>query len=170
MKKMLVLLLVLVFVISGITMANVNNGNQEVNVTVEVEPYATLDLIGDILLNSDPSESSNTSASVDFGFQTNTTLDLSVSSSGFNNADNEESTRVNQAVDYNLYLSTYSVENPIFKFNPGNQNKTHNFPYDVDHSIGNMTFEVLYNIGRDWNEVEAGEYTDTITFTVSAAV
>jgi hypothetical protein len=148
MKKVmtLILALVMVFGVSAVTMAQLDSGNVDVNVTVD--KYAQLDLKSDLveLGNIDP-ENNIAEGTVAYDLKANTAVDVN--------------STIETKLTENSDLTLSSNEDDSFDYVDGGIN--------VSDSIGiKAELSGVDNEDAAWESVEAGDYNGTVTVTVAA--
>jgi len=152
MKKITVVGLVLLFVVAGSLSVMAEDVSDNIVVKVNVLEYVEVlvpEVIElDVIVNED------TSASAEISLLSNCEVTVEVESDGF------EEALLNQYI-------TYSIEGYSYSLNPGFDVQSHTFNEPV---TGNFTVNWNGEAGfeeADWYEVEAGSYSDTITYTIS---
>ena len=154
MKKITVLGLVLLFVVAGSLSVLAEDVSDNIVVKVNVLEYVEVlvpEVIElDVIVNED------TSASAEFSLLSNCPVTVEVESDGFGEA------------LLNQYIS-YSIEGYGYSLNPGFSEQGHPFTEPTNYT-GNFIVNWKGEAGfeeADWYEVEAGSYSDTITYTIS---
>lgn len=174
MKKLAIfgLVMMLVFSMSVVSMAFGLDSEQTIGVNLNIDPYAKLTAPASLDFDSDTTDSST---SVDFAdgiqdnyeatgtieYATNSDVTITASSDGFGNDE------VNSRVTYQLVSGTSNV---LWEKSPVFTDATTTSQWSTSHQ-GSLTIKAIFNANgtdENWYDVEAGNYSDTITFTVSA--
>lgn len=183
MKKLSVVSLVVVFVLALTTGAfaaqtitgNVGSIDGSFDVDLNILQYAELTIpdevdFGDIDLNVDYGEKV---LDVQFGLKSNNSVWLTVESRGFEHGFYGPNSTLNSWVGYFCPLLTTMYQSGSFNAGDARGNRcsyTFSDPHGVWDSILKITFNPSGEVDADnFYQVRSGEYTDVVTFTVSAA-
>ena len=154
MKRFSVLILAatLLLAVSGLVMAVEKNGS--FNVTINVPGFVYVDAPSDLVINLEKPDSA-VKANSPFVVSANTNFSVVIESRGFG-----ENTALNELISYNIYGVNNLLEVGKTYIRNGVPAGTYRGNFEV-------VVKPLIN-SDDWTTIGAGEYRDTITFTISA--
>jgi hypothetical protein len=133
-------------------------------VVVNVKDRVSLELDDEINLTINEPIKSKRSEAAEFKIKTNRNVSVSFESKGIKD---EEGNRIE---DYDQFFK-YIIDNSSFNNNPFEFAAGSDFnknDIEFGNFIGELSIEYFIPENRDWNEVKAGKYRDTVVVTVSA--
>ncbi len=132
-------------------------------VVVKIDDRVSLALDDQINLIINEPIKSKRSDSAEFKIKTNRNVSLSFESRGIKDVEGKRKENYDQ-------FFNYVIDNSSFNNNPFNFAAGDNFDIEnigIGNYSGQLSIEYSIPENRDWNQVEAGEYKDTVVVTVS---
>ncbi len=165
MKQLLIFFLMFALLL-GITYRVESINSEELLLYIDIYPYAEIEVIDNIFMDVDFAAGFTVERKAQIDYRANCNVQIMVESQGFDNA-------LDQMVTYRLSRDGQDWENPDASLKPGQSLPGALHFYYEDGPKGEFllaAFLIADDVGGEspWFLVEADEYQDTITLTISS--